>query len=86
MFDARMKTRFPLYLKILLWFFGNMVFLGVVFLLVARVQFRFGLDSLIAGPAGEHLQDVTRLLTGNFRIDPVPNGTVCSRNMATSIT
>ena len=58
-----MKTRFPLYLKILLWFFLNVVFLCAVFFIVARVQFRFGWDSLISGPAGEPIQAVTQLLT-----------------------
>ena len=48
-----MKLKLPLYAKILFWFFLNLVFLGVVFLVVARVQFRFGLDSLIAGPGRE---------------------------------
>lgn len=58
-----MKTRFPLYLKILLWFFLNVVFLCAAFFIVARVQFRFGWDSLISGRAGEPLQNVSRLLT-----------------------
>jgi two-component system sensor histidine kinase CpxA len=58
-----MKTRFPLYLKILFWFFLNVAFLCAAFLIVARVQFRFGWDSLISGPAGEPLQNVSRLIT-----------------------
>jgi two-component system sensor histidine kinase CpxA len=65
-----MKTRFPLYLKILLWFFLNVAFLCAAFLIVARVQFRFGWDSLISGPAGEQLQTVTRLLTAELATSP----------------
>ncbi len=65
-----MKTRFPLYLKILVWFFLNVAFLCAAFLIVARVQFRFGLDSLISGPAGEPLQNVTRLLTAELADRP----------------
>jgi len=57
-----MKTKFPLWLKILLWFFLNVLFLCVVFLIVARAQFRFGWDSLIAGPAGEPVRSTARLL------------------------
>jgi two-component system sensor histidine kinase CpxA len=65
-----MKTRFPLYLKILLWFFLNVAFLCAAFLIVARVQFRFGWDSLISGPAGEPLQNVSRLLTAELAGHP----------------
>jgi two-component system, OmpR family, sensor histidine kinase CpxA len=65
-----MKTRFPLYLKILFWFFLNVAFLCAAFLIVARVQFRFGWDSLISGPAGEPLQNVTRLLTAELANRP----------------
>jgi two-component system, OmpR family, sensor histidine kinase CpxA len=57
-----MKTRFPLYWKILLWFFLNVAFLCAAFLIVARIQFRFGWDSLISGPAGEQLQNVDRMI------------------------
>lgn len=57
-----MKPRFPLYWKILLWFFLNVAFLCAAFLIVARVQFRFGWDSLISGPAGEQLQSVDRMI------------------------
>ena len=43
--------RFPLYAKILLWFFLNLVLLAAGVYLFARVQFRLGLDSLLAGRA-----------------------------------
>ncbi|HXD00797.1 MAG TPA: hypothetical protein VN048_15760, partial [Verrucomicrobiae bacterium] len=65
-----MKTRFPLYLKILFWFFLNVAFLCAAFLIVARVQFRFGWDSLISGPAGEPLQNVSRLITTELAAHP----------------
>ncbi len=65
-----MKTRFPLYLKILLWFFLNVAFLCAAFLIVAHVQFRFGWDSLISGPAGEPLQNVSRLITAELSNRP----------------
>jgi two-component system sensor histidine kinase CpxA len=66
----RMKIKLPLYAKILFWFFLNLVFLGVIFLVVARVQFRFGLDSLISGPAGQHIDDVIQLMTLELRDSP----------------
>jgi two-component system sensor histidine kinase CpxA len=65
-----MKIKFPLYAKIVFWFFLNLIFLGAVFLVVAHGQFRFGLDSLIAGPAGERMEAVTKLLTGELRERP----------------
>src|SRR5215469_15661700 len=65
-----MKIKLPLYAKILFWFFLNVVFLGVIFLAVARVQFRFGLDSLIAGPAGQNVDNVIQLMTAELRDSP----------------
>jgi two-component system sensor histidine kinase CpxA len=65
-----MKIKLPLYAKIVFWFFLNLVFLGVIFLVVARAQFRFGLDSLIAGPAGENLRNAVQLLTAELRDSP----------------
>ena len=65
-----MKIKFPLYAKILCWFFLNLVFLGAVFLAVGRVQFRFGLDSLVSGPAGENIQRVMQLITAELRDRP----------------
>jgi len=62
-----MKTKFPLYAKILFWFFLNVVVLAVVFFFVARVQFRFGLDSLIAGKAGERMQSITKLIMEDLK-------------------
>ena len=65
-----MKTKFPLYAKILFWFFLNVIVLVAVFYFVARVQLRFGLDSLVAGQAGERIQSVTRLITAELRERP----------------
>ncbi|MDB6022768.1 MAG: Integral rane sensor signal transduction histidine kinase [Pedosphaera sp.] len=65
-----MKIRFPLYAKILFWFFLNVVFLCAVFLVAARGQFHFGLDTLISGPAGDRLQTVTQVITEELRDRP----------------
>src|SRR5271157_732094 len=65
-----MKIKLPLYAKILFWFFLNLVFLGVMFLIAARVQFQFGLDSLMAGPAGQNVQNVIELLTADLKDSP----------------
>ncbi len=66
----RMRIKLPLYAKILFWFFLNVIFLGVIFLVVARVQFRFGLDSLVAGPAGQNVDNVIQLMTAELRDSP----------------
>lgn len=65
-----MKIKFPLYAKILFWFFLNLVLLGAVFFVVARGQLRFGLDTLIAGPAGERIQSVAQVMTAELRGRP----------------
>jgi len=65
-----MKLRFPLYAKILVWFFLNLIFLGVAFYVVFKVQFRLGLDSLLAGRAGEHLQSVSEVIGNELNQSP----------------
>src|SRR5258708_22321282 len=65
-----MKLRFPLYAKILVWFFLNLIFLGVVFYVFFKVQFRLGLDSLLAGRAGEHLQSVSEVIGNELNQSP----------------
>ena len=57
-----MKTRFPLSAKIALWFALNVLFLAILAVVFARVQFRVGLDSLLAGRANERLQSVAQLV------------------------
>jgi two-component system sensor histidine kinase CpxA len=65
-----MKVRFPLYAKILGWFFLNLIFIGAVFLVVARGQFHFGLDALISGPASQRMDEVARLMTDELADHP----------------
>jgi len=58
-----MKIRFPLYAKILFWFFLNLVFLGLVFYAFFKIQFRLGLDSLLMGRAGEQIESVSEVIS-----------------------
>jgi two-component system sensor histidine kinase CpxA len=76
-----MKTRFPLYAKILGWFFLNLIFIGAVFLVVARGQFHFGLDALISGPAGQRMDEVGRLLTSELADRPQSEWNEVLRNL-----
>ena len=63
-----MKTRFPLYVKILLWFFLNLVVLAAIgFFILAG---RFGLDLLVSGPVATRIGAVTENLTSEFRSRP----------------
>jgi two-component system sensor histidine kinase CpxA len=65
-----MKIRFPLYTRILFWFFLNLMVLGAVFYTFFKIQFRLGLDSLLLGPAGDRIQAVSELLA--FELDKSP--------------
>src|SRR5947209_12933391 len=51
-----MRVGFPLSAKILAWFFLNLALLAMVALLVGQQRMRFGLDSLVAGPAGDRVR------------------------------
>jgi two-component system, OmpR family, sensor histidine kinase CpxA len=61
-----MRSRFPLYAKILLWFFLNLVALGAVFYVFFHTQVRLGLNWLVAGRAGDRIQAVSELITGEL--------------------
>jgi len=56
-------VRFPLSLKILLWFFLNLAFVVVAAWIFARVELRFGLDSLLGGPVNDRLQTMATVLS-----------------------
>lgn len=58
-----MNVRFPLFAKILAWFFLNLVFLGLVFYGFFRVQFPVGLDWLLAGRSGDRIRAVSEIIS-----------------------
>ncbi len=60
------RVSFPLPLKILLWFFVNLILLAGVAVYVARGQFRFGLDSLLTGSSGERVQGMATLIVSEL--------------------
>ena len=66
-----MKLRFPLLPKILTWLFLNLVVLGAAFYVVLKVQFRFGLDSLLAGRLGDRIQAVSDVIADELKAKPV---------------
>ncbi len=61
-----MNLRFPLFAKILLWFFLNLLLLGAGFYLFFRVQFHVGLDALLTGPAGERIEALASIIYDEF--------------------
>ncbi|MCX7825654.1 MAG: HAMP domain-containing histidine kinase [Verrucomicrobiae bacterium] len=62
-----MRLRFPLYAKILVWFFLNLAVLSAVFYGFFRFQFRVGLDLLLAGPAGDRVEAIGLAITSELR-------------------
>ncbi len=57
-----MKTRFPLYAKILLYFLLNLAVVGALFLAFFQAQFHAGLDSLLLAQAGERVQAIAQIM------------------------
>lgn len=66
-----MITRFPLLAKILAWLLLNLLILAVFAIVLFKVQFHFGLDSLLAGRAGERLQALGSAIAGDLENKPV---------------
>ena len=62
--------RFPLYAKILLWFFLNLLVLAMAALAVLSFQFRLGPELLVAGPAGERVMAVAGLIRDEINARP----------------
>ena len=62
-----MKTGLPLYAKILVWFFLNLLLLGVAFWIAVRVQFASGFDTLLSARAGERMQALGDVVGGELR-------------------
>ncbi len=65
-----MRSRFPLYAKILLWFFLNVLVLGIAAWWVSGERFLPSLDSLVAGRSGDHIQAVTDDISKEIRNSP----------------
>ncbi|HSI14697.1 MAG TPA: HAMP domain-containing sensor histidine kinase [Chthoniobacter sp.] len=63
-------VRFPLSLKILLWFFLNLAFIGVVGWIAVRQQLRMGLDSLLGGPVNDRVQSMAAVVAQQLNERP----------------
>ncbi|MBU6402141.1 MAG: HAMP domain-containing histidine kinase [Verrucomicrobia bacterium] len=65
-----MRIRFPLYAKVLVWFFLNLLFLGLICYGFVKVQFRVGLDSLLMGRTGDRIQAVADIIAAELGASP----------------
>lgn len=65
-----MPARFPLFAKIAVWFLLNLLLLALVGAFVAAQQGAFGLDSLLAGRAGERVRSVAGLVFQELNEQP----------------
>ena len=66
-----MKLRFPLLARILAWLFLNLVVLAAAFYILFHAQLRLGLNSLLAGRAGERVRVVSDLIVGELKTKPI---------------
>ena len=65
-----MRLRFPLYGKVLFWFFVNLALVAVLAYGFVRMQFRVGLDWLLAGQARQRLEAMGEVIGGELRDQP----------------
>jgi len=65
-------VRFPLSLKILLWFALNLGFIVAAAVIFARGQLKLGLDSLLAGPVNDRLQSMASVLSRQLNEEAQP--------------
>jgi two-component system, OmpR family, sensor histidine kinase CpxA len=61
-----MNVRFPLYAKVLLWFFLNLVAVGAGLYIFFHTQVKLGLNSLMMGRSGDRIQAVSEVITAEL--------------------
>ena len=65
-----MPLRIPLYGKVLFWFFVNLALVAVLGGVFVGMQFRLGLDWLLAGQARQRLEAMGEVIAGELRDQP----------------
>ena len=65
-----MRLRFPLYGKVLFWFFVNLALVALLAGVFIAMQFRLGLDWLLAGEARQRLEAMGEVIGGELRDQP----------------
>ena len=78
-----MRLRFPLYSKVMFWFFVNLALVAVLAFAFVRMQFRVGMEWLLAGAATQRLEAMSEVITADLRERPSSRwGEVIERNHA----
>jgi len=65
-----MRPRFPLSAKILLWFFANLLLIGVAAYAFIEFEFHLGPESLLGGRAGRRVDALADLVGGDLNAEP----------------
>ena len=65
-----MRLRFPLYGKVLFWFFVNLALVALLAGVFIAMQFRLGMDWLLAGEARQRLEAMGEVIGGELRDQP----------------
>ncbi len=65
-----MRLRIPLYGKVMFWFVVNLALVAALAAGFARMQFRLGLDWLLAGPARQRLEAMGEVIASELRDKP----------------
>lgn len=65
-----MKLHFPLYAKILIWFFLNLILLGIAFLVLFSAQFPLNLNWFLVDTARERIDSTRGLIVGDLNSRP----------------
>ncbi len=62
-----MRLRVPLYGKVLFWFFVNLALVAALAFGFVRMEFKLGMEWLLAGPAGQRLEAMSEVITADLR-------------------
>ena len=65
-----MRPRFPLSAKILLWFFANLLLIAIAAYAFIEFEFHLGPESLLGGRAGQRVEALAGLVTGEINSAP----------------
>ncbi len=78
-----MRLRFPLYSKVLFWFFVNLALVALLTFGFVRMQFRVGMEWLLAGSAQQRIEAMSEVIAADLRERPASRwGEVLERNRA----
>jgi len=64
-----MRPRFPLSAKILLWFFANLLLIGIAAYAFIEFEFHLGPESLLGGRAGQRVEALADLVNGEINAE-----------------